>query len=225
MNHVGSKLQFILFIAAFFALWTLRATWLFDIDRSIKSPETRTAYSTLVKILLWVVPAVLYVYKARKTNPIRYLGLSASPAIKTWAISLLAICAFCALILVFEIFIGHKRLSLGVPSAAGLPFQIAIFVVSPFVEELFFRGLVLHELSTFMRPVFSNIAASFLFVGIHLPHWISSGIPPQEIARTSLGILMFSLLAGWLFSLSKSIWPPTAAHIANNILSSLISAG
>lgn len=224
MNRIGSKLQFAIFIAAFFALWTIRATWLIDIDQSIKSPETRTAYSTLVKILLWVLPAVLFGYWVRGLNPISYLGLSVLPKIRTWTISLIAIGLFCILILFFEMFIGHKRLFFGFQSVAGLPSGIAIFVVSPFVEEIFFRGLVMNELSMFMRPVFSNLVASILFVGIHLPYWISSAIQPQEIVSTSLGILLFSFFAGWLYSLSRSTWPPTVAHIANNLLSAVIYA-
>ena len=35
------------------------------------------------------------------------------------------------------------------------------------------------------------------------------------------GVFIFSLLAGWLYLDSSSIWPPTVAHIANNCIASL----
>lgn len=224
MNRTEPRLQVILFLAAFFALWTIRATWLIRFDQSIQSSEIRVAFATLVKVLLWTIPAALFGYWARRANPIQYLGLSVLPKTKTWAICLLAISLFCILILSFELLVGHKSLSLGTQSVASIPSKISIFVVSPFVEEMLFRGLILKELSAFVRPAISNIVASILFVGIHLPYWISSGVQLREIASTSIGILLFSLFAGWLYSFSKSIWPPTAAHITNNILSSLISA-
>jgi membrane protease YdiL (CAAX protease family) len=212
-------------LVLFFALWTLRATVLIRFDTAIQSPESRTVYATLVKIILWVVPAMVFARWVRKKNPIDYLGLSVLPKTRTWARSFLAIGLFCALVLAFEILVGQKTISLKNPVATGLTAGIAFHFVSPWVEEVFFRGLVLNELSAFMRPALSNLVASILFVGIHLPYWIWSGTTVQEIARNSIGILVFSLFAGWLYFRSKSIWPSTAAHIANNFLSSLIRAG
>ena len=224
MKRRGSDLQLTLFLILFFALWTLRATVLFPFDQAIQSPETRTVYATLVKILLWIFPAVVFAKWVRRKDPIDYLGLSALPDFKTWARGILAIGLFCALVLAFEMLVAKKIISWKNPLTAGWTVMIAFHAISPWVEEVFFRGLVLNELSAFMRPVLSNLVASFLFVGIHLPYWIWSGTRPGDIARDSIGILLFSLFAGWLYLRSKSVWPPTAAHIANNFLSSLISA-
>jgi len=35
---------------------------------------------------------------------------------------------------------------------------------------------------------------------------------------------VFGLVAGWLYLKSSSIWPPTVAHIANNLLAALLVA-
>lgn len=222
MSRIGPGAQFLLFLAAFFAVWTLRATWLIRFDQSIPSSEARMAFAALVKAVLWVAPAVWFAYRVRMASPIRYLGMAEFPKPKTWAICLLAIGAFCALILFFEMAAGHKRLSLVSRFPVGFPSNALFFVLSPFVEEIVFRGLVLKELSGFMRIGWANIAASLLFAGIHLPYWIGNGTPLRDIASASVGIVIFSLFAGWLYSFGKSIWPPTAAHIANNILSSLL---
>jgi membrane protease YdiL (CAAX protease family) len=37
------------------------------------------------------------------------------------------------------------------------------------------------------------------------------------------GVFIFSLLAGWLYLDSSSIWPPTVAHIANNCVAALLN--
>jgi len=39
------------------------------------------------------------------------------------------------------------------------------------------------------------------------------------------GVLIFSLVAGWLYLRSGSIWPPSVAHIANNYVAALLVAG
>jgi membrane protease YdiL (CAAX protease family) len=217
--------QVSLFLAVFFALWILRATYLIRIDQSIQSSESRAAFSMLAKIMLWAFPAALFGYWARRTNPIEYLGLSAIPSSKKWTICLITISLWCLVIFSFELAAGHKTVSIGTGIESGIVSRFAIFILTPLIEEIFFRGLVLKEISVFIRFAFSNIVTSLLFVGIHLPYWISSGIQPHEIARTSLGVFLFSLFAGWLYFFSKSIWPPTAAHMANNILAFFIHPG
>lgn len=39
------------------------------------------------------------------------------------------------------------------------------------------------------------------------------------------GVLIFSLVAGWLYLRSGSIWPPSLAHVANNCVAALLVAG
>lgn len=224
MSRINPKVELILFLSAFFAVWTLRAVWFIRFDQSIHSSGTRVVFSTLVKVLLWVIPAMLFAHWVRRQNSLGYLGLSAMPDVKTWMKSCLAIAAFCSVILSFEILVGQKSFSFGPRTAGDFLVNFSFFMVSPFVEEIFFRGLVLNELSKSMRLVFSNLIASFLFVGIHFPYWISSGTGSREIASLSVGVFIFSLFAGWLYSFSKSVWPPTAAHMANNLLSAMIVA-
>lgn len=224
MNRLHPALQITLFLSAFFAFWILRATWLIRFDQSIHPPETRVAFSLLMKVLLWLLPALLFGYLVRGENPVKYFGFSAFPNMKTWTVSFLAITAFCAVVLGFEFKFGHKHLTVGMLSVNGFLIQTAIFIFSPFIEEILFRGVVLKELSSLIRNSFANTLTSILFVGSHLPYWIWSGNPAQDIVGASIGILMLSLFVGWLYSFSKSIWPPVAAHIANNILSAMLNS-
>ena len=69
--------QLTVFLAAFFVVWTFRATLFFAVDESIASPIERAAYSNLLKLLLWVLPAAAFGYRLRSTPPPKYLGVSA----------------------------------------------------------------------------------------------------------------------------------------------------
>jgi membrane protease YdiL (CAAX protease family) len=62
------------------------------------------------------------------------------------------------------------------------------------------------------------LLTSLLFVAIHLPFWLSHGGLSGALLTNAGGVFIFSLLAGWLYLDSSSIWPPTLAHIANNCL-------
>jgi membrane protease YdiL (CAAX protease family) len=177
---------------------------------------------TSVKFCLWLIPAVGFAKWVRRENPYSYLGLGALPDRKAWAGAFLAIGLFGALVAAFELLVGGKMISLDNLSSTGWAAGISFYLVSPWVEEVLFRGLVLHELSAFLKFPIANLVTSGLFVGIHLPYWIHNGNHTAVIAAQSIGIGFFSLFAGWLYIRSKSIWPATAAHVANNILSAMI---
>ena len=74
-------------------------------------------------------------------------------------------------------------------------------------------------------PISSNTFTSLLFAAIHLPYWLSRGGFTPAMMANVLGVFLFSLIAGWLYAKSRSIWPPTLAHILNNLLSAMLLTG
>ena len=119
---------------------------------------------------------------------------------------------------------GGKTPSLAGSSVIIMVSGLLTFVVSPFLEELLFRGLLLHELAELMPRWVANLLTSLLFAGIHLPFWLSHGGISGALLTNTAGVFIFSLLAGWLYLDSSSIWPPTVAHIANNCIAALLSS-
>ena len=218
-----SAAELLLFIICLFAVWSVRATLLYEIDASIEPDSLRTVYAVSVKLILWVLPAFGYVYWVRHASPFRYLGISVMPSARKWIKYLVVIGLFLGAQVAFETIVGGKTLSL-----AGISISIALsgmlaFIVAPFLEELLFRGLLLRELAELMPRWAANLLTSLLFTGIHLPFWLShSGISGALVVNTA-GVFIFSLLAGWLYLDSSSIWPPTVAHIANNCVAALLA--
>jgi membrane protease YdiL (CAAX protease family) len=195
-------------LVAFFVLWTVRATYLYAIDDSIASPTARAAYATLLKLVLWGLPAVVFAYRLKSVNPAKYLGLSVFPHLRQWLVCLTVTVIFLFGIVLFELASGRKSICLTGLALLPTIFGLCQFVISPLLEEILFRGLVMRELMDLMSSWLANVINSLLFVGVHLPFWLSHGGPAQAILATAFGIFTFSILACWLFAKSISIWPP-----------------
>ena len=88
VNQRKAALNLSLFLAAFFVLWTLRATVFYSVDESIASPTLRAAYADLLKLVLWVLPAAAFAYWLRSARPAKYLGLSVVPSLRNALIGL-----------------------------------------------------------------------------------------------------------------------------------------
>ena len=218
-----SAVDLLLFIVCLFAIWTVRATVLYAIDESIAPEGLRTVYSVTVKLILWGLPAFGYVYWVRRASPIRYLGLSVMPSARKWIKYLVVIGLYLGAQVAFETIVGGKTLSpAGIPITITLPGVLSL-VVAPFLEELLFRGLLLHELAELLPRWGANLLTSLLFAGIHLPFWLAHGGVSGALMANTAGVFIFSLLAGWLYLDSSSIWPPTLAHIANNCIAALLT--
>jgi len=217
----SSSLPIVLFTLVFFLVWLLRATFFYTIDETISSDSLRTLYSNLVKFFLWVVPAFGFSYWIRRANPLKYLGFSTMPSVRKWLISMLILGVFIGTITSFEILANGKTLTLN----TLLPFTFADFVfsfISPLTEEILFRGLLLKEFSGFMSGWKANLLTSLLFAGIHLPFWLTHiGLTSGVIANTA-GVFIFSLIAGWLYLRTSSLWPPYLAHVINNLIAGML---
>ena len=78
--------------------------------------------------------------------------------------------------------------------------------IAPFAEELFFRGFLMAALIRLMGGARGILVSAAIFAVVHID--IGAMIP----------IFVTGALLGWLYIRSGSIWPPTLAHAAQNIL-------
>ena len=220
MKSYSAKKIF-LFIAVFFVVWSIRAIYLYLVDEAIASVTLRAIYSSAVKLILWDVSAFGFAYWVRHASPLQYLGLSVMPPARRWLLYLIVIGLFTGTIIGFEtIFGGHALSLVGMPFTVTIP-DILFYLVSPVIEEILFRGLLLKELASLMPQWSANLLTSLLFAGIHLPFWLSHGGSSETVLANTVGVLIFSLVAGWLYLKSASVWPSVLVHIVNNCISAL----
>ncbi len=86
-------------------------------------------------------------------------------------------------------------------------FRAAVFfmavVVTPFFEELVFRGLLQGGLRRHLSPTGAVVVSSLLFALVHP-------------AAVLVPILLLAALLGWAFERTKSLWVPIGVHFLHN---------
>jgi ABC-2 type transport system permease protein/sodium transport system permease protein len=87
---------------------------------------------------------------------------------------------------------------------------LALAVVAPVLEELFFRGYLYGALAKELRPGPTIAATAALFGAFHL--FLPFGMTFDRLLTTALlgGVL------GWVRWRSGSVWPGTLLHVAHN---------
>jgi membrane protease YdiL (CAAX protease family) len=210
------------FLGAFVAVWTVRATIGFQIDRAL-NPAFNGLYSAGIKLALWAAPAAAYAYWVRGEP--RLASLRLGPASRrSIPLTIAIIVAYLAgvgwdvarkhglALAAFGTALANRGLG---AFAGGLP--------SAFAEEVLFRGLVLTELSE--RTAFwrANLLSGVLFVAMHWPHRIwRDGWTPAAFADAP-ALLLIALALGFVTRRSGSIWPGVLFHAANNALTAVVS--
>ena len=85
-------------------------------------------------------------------------------------------------------------------------FVVMTLLVTPFAEEVFFRGFV-YKWMKGHRPVWlAALISSIIFGASHI-------VPHQAINAAVMGLVLI-----WLYEKSGSIWPAILAHAVNNAL-------
>ncbi len=96
------------------------------------------------------------------------------------------------------------------PGAAALLSVLALAVVTPIAEEIFFRGFVQRGLVNRWGPVPGLIVSAAVFSGLHF----SPGV--------LLPVFVTGLLLGALYWRTGSLWPSVAVHAAQNLAAVLV---
>lgn len=99
----------------------------------------------------------------------------------------------------------------GAPSMLALYLALT-FAITPFVEEVFFRGFMFRWMSGRYPVWAAALVSSALFGVAHI-------LPPQAI-----NAFVMALVLAWLYWKTGSIWPSVAAHAVNNIVGVLLGA-
>jgi membrane protease YdiL (CAAX protease family) len=172
----------------------------------------------LVTVLFWIVPVWIYVSYVMKEATMQFLKLT-HKIMRNIGIGLLL---SSILGVTFIIFFKMNSIT---PSFYGIPNYILIttFLVSPLVEEVVFRGFILQTLEKKNRFLFANLITSFLFLLSHFPQWIvNDRFIHMLFSRSSLYIIGGSLILGYVFYKTKSLYPPLLLHATYNYFAVLL---
>ena len=217
-----SATELAVFTGCCFAVWTMRATYGYAIDESITSPGARVLVSNVVSFLLWVVPAVLFVNWFRREPAAlpRHHHDANWPAVDVVPrgdhLLPRGRCGSETVLL------GRKHFALSGAASYSTAPGLLLLCATPLFEETLFRGLLVKECRRLTGPWSTVVVTALLFAGIHLPFWIwRDGLSGGVLANTG-GVFVFGLVAAALYLKTSSIWPPTVAHVANNLLAALL---
>jgi membrane protease YdiL (CAAX protease family) len=218
LAHQSNRL--LLYVAVFFIVWTIRATVLFPIDKSISSPVLGKVYADMLRVFIWVLPVFLYIGWVDQKRPIEYLRFNTVGQAKDLFPSVVIVIIYFALVLfVDSVLVNHPLKITIAPLSNSWLKTIFVLTVAPVAEEILYRGFILQKLQISLGNWRSNLITSLLFIAIHWPNWLYTGKSLIEIGIVSAQSFVLSLLLGYLMQRTQSLWPSILTHMLNNVIS------
>lgn len=206
-----------LYPLALFTAWVL--AWIVNLAlrrRTGWDIRADTIYWILLKVIVWVLPAILAIRLLERKSVASFLGLRDVKTGLRWGLGVGAA-------LVGITFLG-KTLPSG--STLKMPELSLVFVnaviVSPLVEEITLRGFLLKEIEltgeSFWR---ANMLTTLVFVAMHVPGWFFQGRVPTlaGFVQRAVPIAALGLLFGWTKRRGGSLYAPILVHAINNLYS------
>jgi uncharacterized protein len=207
---------FALYLVAFAAAWTAYVLLIYPHVQALGQETLAYALvSIAVRVALWLSPVFLFLRSVDQVEPLRYLQL-----VEGWRCGALVGVAIVVLVLVGSI------IHFGWPmprwsdvtwnSIIGTSLGVGLF------EEVPFRGFILQKLAGRMNFWAANLVTSLLFVGIHLPGWLSLHLFSAGLAAN---IFVISFLLGAVLWYTRSLWACIIGHSGNDFVSFVLFHG
>jgi membrane protease YdiL (CAAX protease family) len=202
---------------AFFCVWWIAVFFYLGMRPTSRAVDFGAFF--LLKIAVWIVPAVYYIVKVNRESPWRFLKISTD--IKKgllWSLGLLLILGPIWIYAVVSLRLKPLDLSRWW-TLANLWDEL---IASALIEEIAMRGFILGELRKITGFWTANLLAGLLFVVFHWQHWLSiDPISWRRVFGMSASILVLSLASGYVVKRSNSIWPAVVLHGIQNMISIL----
>ncbi|AGK96012.1 CPBP family intramembrane glutamic endopeptidase [Clostridium pasteurianum] len=164
-------------------------------------------FTIIYYLFMFILPIYFYLKFKNKVSPFSYLKLNNKP-LKGIVIGLLISLIYLLLLIIRNYIYGWKPINLNI----GV-LWINILLVGIF-EEVPFRGFVLQKLQDRTSFLTANIMTTLLFVFMHYPLWILTGI---DILQSSISIAFISFIFGYVYKEFNSLWVPIICHSIFNM--------
>lgn len=163
--------------------------------------------SLLIYLLLLIIPVMLLLKLKDKVKPLDFLKLTVNVwkgVINGVVIGIL----FVVVLLIKKAILGGGKINLNIGILWVSGFLVGI------LEEIPFRGYILQKLNKKMNFWSADIVTSIIFVSMHIPIWIISGM---NIYSSAVSVFFVSIILGYLFEENESLWVPIICHSVFNL--------
>lgn len=209
-----SRKDHIQFVCAFYLIFFavdafnvyLNSTGYFKID----NPTLAAIVGLSNRLIIWTLPVLLLL-----KNPLDYLKLKQNVA-KGLLVGL-SIGLSLLLLRVLGLYLWKGTIDLDLQLNPHLWLEVILFV--GLSEEVVFRGFLLQKIEDISSFWTANIITTLLFILQHIPYWIL--LHKYELAQLPnliLSVLWLSLLFGFVFKKTKSLWSCIIIHSINNFM-------
>ena len=202
------------YLVLFFLAWTIKELWLIEYIYAF-SEIISPLLEALVKSLIWIVPAWIYIKLYIHSNPISFLKMNAN--VKKGLFWGIFLSLLLGALLILEAYIFN-----GVSFHFSLSFDdyLNTVLMAGLAEEIVFRGVILQELNKRITFWKANLITALLFLVIHYPIWIYKDIIFQF--GSHIYVFMIGLLFGFVYKKTGSLWTVIILHAFHNYILSII---
>ncbi len=193
-----------MFTTIIFGLWTFYVVFCYPTLKNNLTLPPLTAFNEAIRVLIFAgttVSFLLLVFTNEKPLPFLRLTTNARKGL-IWGAA--AGLFYASLIVGRAAFFGAENFS---PKSVSITDWLTTITVSPFIEEVAFRGFLLQKFEEAIKFSAANVVTALLFVAIHFPRWITrdgANLFPEKGAAMA-GIFILGLLLGFLFKRTNSL--------------------
>lgn len=213
--HVVEKTALIIYVLAFYCVWTAWEIWVKDFINAAVPNEyfSQLIKSGVIKSIVWVLPAVLL---GMRFESEMFVGVKEMFTKRVNVLKYLPIFMIFTVYLLVGALLQKGRLAIS--ERFGLDKLIIVLFVG-ITEETVFRGWFLNATLGERKKTLSVAANAVMFLLIHFPVWIHDGVFFENFRNFGfLSVLILSVIFGVTFIKSKSMWVPVTLHMYWDLL-------
>lgn len=214
MTRKLGKAKISAYFILFSIIWGVRVLCISPLTAGDFSQWGEAAIDGGLKALIWPGFALFFLHRYNDAVPIKAKKMFTSSLNPPLLFSMLGLICLYQLA---GMFMRHRGFYI---SPAFHPSDlITMFLVVGISEELVFRGFFMNALSAHMTEETANMVSSLFFVVIHFPKYIYDGtFFSWQIIFNCAFLFCISLIFGYAFRKTHSVWTPAILHSVWDLL-------